>query len=294
MGAIIIDRLSADALAEALASHDDFRVLRRLAPVSRFHEPNGATRVRVGVVVDVETTGLDRDADKVIELCLQRFRFCSEGRIIEVGQPRLWRENPGLPLPPEITRLTGLTDRDLEGQAIDEALACQMLGSADVIVAHNAAFDRPFVERRLPAIAGRAWACSMADVDWPGLGFDGKALAHLVAQCGWFYEAHRAENDVLAILYLLAHRTADGATICKHLMTRAERSTWRVHAVDSPFDSKARLKSHGYRWDAVMKYWWKELSEAELFAERAWLAAEVYTGWGEPKMHEVTWLERYS
>lgn len=284
-----------EALARRVAAHPDYMVLRRLAPVGRFHDPAASdpATFRVGVVVDVETTGLDREADRVIELAVQRFRFCGAGRIIEVGTPRVWREDPGRPLSPDITRLTGLTDADLTGQAIDEALAQQLLGSADVIVAHNAAFDRPFVERRLPGVAGRPWACSMADVDWAALGFEGRALAHLCAQAGWFYEAHRAEHDVLAVLHLLAHELPGGGTVCRHLIEAAERSTWRVHAVDSPFDSKDRLKARGYRWDAVMRYWWRELPEPELFAERAWLTAEVYTGWGEPKMHEVTWLQRY-
>lgn len=67
--------------------------------------------------------------------------------------------------------------------------------------------DRPFVERRLPSLAGRLWACSMAEIDRMELGFDGKALGHLVSQCGWFFEGHRAENDVLALIYLLPCRS---------------------------------------------------------------------------------------
>ncbi len=35
--------------------------------------------------------------------------------------------------------------------------AVNILSSADLIVAHNAAFDRPFVDRRLPVIAGKHW-----------------------------------------------------------------------------------------------------------------------------------------
>lgn len=133
----------------------------------------------------------------------------------------------------------------------------------------------------------------MADLDWLELGFEGRGVSHLVAQCGWFYEAHRAENDVLALLYLLAHQTASGETILKKLVKCAEQSTCRVHAIDSPFDSKDRLKARGYRWDAVMKYWWREVAHAELEAEQAWLRSDVYTSWGEPAGHEVTWHSRY-
>ena len=33
-------------------------------------------------------------------------------------------------------------------------------------LAHNAAFDRPFVENRLEVFEHKAWACSFAGIDW--------------------------------------------------------------------------------------------------------------------------------
>ncbi|WP_084191206.1 exonuclease domain-containing protein [Sphingobium indicum] len=156
-------------------------------PVTAFHDADPRTPSRIGVAVDVETTGLDRETDRIIELAVQRFRFDALGHVIQVGVPRVWREDPGIELDPRITKLTGLAADDLAGQVIDEAAAVESLSSADIIVAHNAAFDRPFIDRRLPAIAGKPWACSMAELDWLELGFDGRALAHLVSQCGWFY-----------------------------------------------------------------------------------------------------------
>ncbi|MFK4872160.1 hypothetical protein [Novosphingobium sp. ZW T3_23] len=46
-------------------------------------------------------------------------------------------------LDPRITMLSGLTDEILAGEPIDEQLAGGIFTSADLIVAHNAAFDRP-------------------------------------------------------------------------------------------------------------------------------------------------------
>lgn len=113
--------------AQALRDHPDYRVLRRLQPVTRFHATDGDASSRVGVAVDVETTGLDRDTDKIIELAVQRFRFNGRGRVIQVGQPRVWREDPCMPIDPRITKLTGLTDEDVADQAIDEAAALDIL-----------------------------------------------------------------------------------------------------------------------------------------------------------------------
>lgn len=282
------------AALDRLVRHGDFKILKRLKHVSRFHDPNPLdTNLRVGVAIDVETTGLDRDGDRIIELALQRFRFDSSGRIVELGQPRLWREDPGILISPAITELTGLTNEDLAGQTIDETLAVEILLTADIIVAHNASFDRPFVDRRLPAIAEQRWACTLNEVDWRALGFDGRALSHLLTQCGWFYQGHRADNDVLALIYLMAHQVGPATTILSLLMTRSEQPNLRCHAVDAPYDTKDRLKARGYKWDPVLRNWWREVQASDRAAECAWLDAEIYRAEGKPLLIEMTARERY-
>ena len=281
------------AHADALADYADYRVLRRLRSVTGFHRPRPDVPTRIGVVVDVETTGLDRDSAVIIELAAQRFRFDPDGRIVQVGQPRVWREDPGIPIDPVITRLTGLTNDKVAGQRIDDAEAVALLSSADVIVAHNAAFDRPFIDRRLPAQADQPWACSLAEPDWLELGFDGRALAHLVSQCGWFYEGHRAENDILALLYLLATTTPDGDTVLKKLLACSDRIGFRVEATGAPFEAKDALKTRGYRWDATKRCWWTEIAEDAVDTERGWLGTSVYAGRGEAAFTRITARERY-
>ncbi|KEQ51449.1 exonuclease [Sphingobium chlorophenolicum] len=133
----------------------------------------------------------------------------------------------------------------------------------------------------------------MAELDWLELGFEGRGLAYLVAQCGWFYEGHRAENDILALLYLLSHGLPDGETILAKLIACSERPTYRVNAVDAPFDAKDLLKSRGYRWDAVLRFWWKYVGEEGRDAERAWLLNDVYGGYGEPAFLPVTACDRH-
>jgi DNA polymerase-3 subunit epsilon len=264
-----------------------------MVPADRLHPGPPQGKTRIGVAVDVETTGLDRETDKIIELAVQRFRFDELGRIVQIGTPRVWREDPQQALNPRITQLTGLTNDDLTGQVIDEAAAVEILASADLIVAHNAAFDRPFVDRRLPAVAGRPWACSMAELDWLGLGFDGKALGYLVAQCGWFFEGHRAENDILALIYLLGHVAPDGETIMAKLLACSERPSFRVNAIDAPFEGKDALKARSYRWDAAMRFWWKTIPAEEVDSERTWLLQDIYAGHGEPAFHPQSACERY-
>lgn len=287
------DHDTLERAARYLESSGDYRVLRKLRPVTGFHAPIPDAEYRVGVAIDVETTGLDCSTDRIIELAVQRFRYDLAGRIVEVGQPRVWREDPERALDPVITRLTGLTDDMLKGQVIDDEMALEILASADLIVAHNAGFDRPFVDKRLPGAAGKAWACSLAEPDWLNLGFDGRALAHLVSQCGWFYEGHRAEADILALIYLLAHDLPDGRTVMSQLMAASERPSFTVNAVDAPFDSKDRLKARGYRWNPVLRFWSRDIPEVERDAEEAWLKADVYVGHGAPAFLAVSACDRY-
>jgi len=283
-----------DRAEQLLSAHPDFRVLRRLCAVDRFYAEPPQGQMRVGVAIDVETTGLDQESDRIIELAVQRFRFDALGRITQVGTPRVWREDPGMPIDPRITKLTGLTSEDLVGKTIDELAAVDILASADIIIAHNAGFDRPFVDHRLPAIAGKPWACTMAELDWLELGFDGRALSHLVAQCGWFYEGHRAENDILALIYLLAHAAPDGETILAKLMAASEKPSYRINAIDAPFEAKDILKAKTYRWDATLRFWWRIVSEEELEGEQEWLRQDVYAGRASPAIFLQSARERYS
>lgn len=163
-----------DAALALLDGHPDYRVLRRLPPAETLITTlPPVLPLRVAAVVDVETTGLFPELDEVIELAVQRVRFDALGRIVQVGQPRSWLQQPTEPLTAEITAITGLTDADLAGQQFDIATATELIGGADVIIAHNAAFDRPFVDLLLPEVRGAAWACSMCEVDWGGSGSRG-------------------------------------------------------------------------------------------------------------------------
>ena len=57
------------------------------------------------------------------------------------------------------------------------------------MIAHNARFDRPFVENLLDDFSDIAWGCSIADIDWNKEGFEGVKLEYLAYKFGFFYEA---------------------------------------------------------------------------------------------------------
>jgi len=295
-GVSLLGSTSAEALADLVDRHADYRVLRRMRPMVRFAGSGGRpVETMAGCALDVETTGLDHRQHAVIELAMQRFRADALGRIVDVGPAFRWLEDPGVPIPPEIVALTGVDDAAVAGRRICDAEATCLILDADFVVAHNAGFDRPFVEARLPGAAGRPWVCSMRDVDWRARGFEGRVLSHLLSQMGMFYEAHRADADVTALLHLLDHSPAgDRETVLREAVGTAARPGWIVEAVRAPFDAKDRLKTRGYRWDAAKRHWWREVAHDDFDAELEWCVLEVYDGRAKPRFRRIDWAERYS
>jgi DNA polymerase III subunit epsilon len=142
-----------------------------------------------------------------------------------------------------------------------------------------------------------AWACSMCEVDWRALGFEGRALNHLVYQAGthgYFFGGHRAATDVLALLHLVAHPIdANGTTILGKLVATAETPSVKVMAVGAAFDRKDALKRRNYRWDPNRQHWWKTVSAVDEARERTYLTECIYRAGQEPQVEPVTWHDRY-
>ncbi len=208
--------------------------------------------------------------------------------------PRTWLEQPSGPIPPAVTRVTGLADADVAGRTISEGEASGMLLDADFVVAHNASFDRPFVERRLPLVAGLPWACSLSDVDWPAEGCEGRRLSELAGRMGWFFDPHRADADVTALLHVLDHVLDDGVTVATRMLATARAPTWTVEAVDAPFSAKELLRERGYRWNAANRLWSASFADGAVQDEVSWARSAVYGGRREPAARRITWRERHA
>jgi len=95
------------------------------------------------VAIDLETTGLDPEADSIIEIGAVRFQG---DRVLEAWSSLV---NPGVPIPPKIQRLTGITPRDVEGAPRLAAVLPRFLGVIrnHPLVGHNIAFDVSFLTR---------------------------------------------------------------------------------------------------------------------------------------------------
>jgi DNA polymerase-3 subunit epsilon len=268
----------AEALARQLEAHPDYRVQRRLQPTLQW-PGTLSERVTRAIVLDTETTGLDQGQERIIELALLRVDI-DNATGLPVGMVRVYDqlEDPGKPIPPVVVALTGITDAQVQGKRLDDASVAEMLEGVELVIAHNAGFDRPFVERRFPRFAQLPWACSFADIDWKAEGQGSAKLESLAQAKGWFYDAHRAEMDCHALLAVLAQPLPNGGhTGLSQLLQAVERPSFTLQASNAPFEAKDLLKGRGYRWNAEQRVWGTRLqSESDLQAECAWLKEHVY------------------
>lgn len=273
-----------DPRAAALEASGEYKVLRRLPPVRQYHSPDG-TPTLTALAVDVETTGLDPLRDAIIQFGGIPFEYAPQsGRIYAVGEPVVFFEDPGRPIPAEITALTGITDAQVRGQRIDDQAVGVLLASVSLVIAHNASFDRPFLERRLPVCRDKSWACSVEDVPWKKLaGYSSRSLEFLLYKHGGiFYDGHTADSDCRALIHALATPFSNGELPLRFLLGAAAQCVAHVWAVGAPYEAKELLKGRRYRWnngeDGRPKAWHKEVGEEECAAEEEWLAKAVYGG----------------
>jgi DNA polymerase-3 subunit epsilon len=172
-----------EAMALTLEATGDYRVLRRLKPRPSTTPPPGVP-VRLGMLVDVETTGLDPQRDEIIELAMTPFKYGLDGTVFSVGDSFQGLRGPSEPITPEITAITGITNEMVAGQIIDPAVVATFAAPASIVIAHNAAFDRRFLERFSDVFSTKPWACSLSQIDWVAEGFEGTKLAYLAQAAG--------------------------------------------------------------------------------------------------------------
>lgn len=115
-------------------------------------------------VIDTETTGVDHETDRVVELAFMQLPENKE-------QPPLYYNtfiNPGIPIPPTASAVHHIVDADVADAPVLNNVLDQIAeqhGDADVYVAHNAQFDRSF----LSAYQDKPWICTyrLARHLWP-------------------------------------------------------------------------------------------------------------------------------
>ncbi|MEZ4459548.1 MAG: 3'-5' exonuclease [bacterium] len=151
-------------------------------------------------VIDVETTGLDAATDRVMEIAIIRFEG---GQVVDrYGQ----LVHPGIPIPEDSTRITGIKDEDVKDAPRFEEIADEVFSRLQGVglVAYNLAFDRGFIKAELQR-------CGMA---WPE---DAPTLDPLIFARQFFRNSPRknlgAISKLLGIPLEEAHRAVHDAEV---------------------------------------------------------------------------------
>ena len=209
------------------------------------------------LILDTETTGLDPRQHQCIEVGAVLFDVPRRAVLSQISFLLPCDQNPARSvngIDPEVSRLP---------QPWPQALECfeAMLAAADVVLAHNAAFDRQwFGQGPLPAI-DKPWLCSMEDLRWPAErqlratpSVRDLALAYGVP----VWAAHRALTDCIYLAQVFER--------CPELerLLQAGLEPRRLYRARLSYEERHKAREAGFRWnEPISGAWSRRLSEQE-------------------------------
>ena len=200
-------------------------------------------------ILDTETSGLDPKTGELLEVAVALWSL--DLGLIRAGSiPVRAEANPAMAvngIPLALVHNWGWT------QEAAQAWLTTMTAGADVLVAHNADFDRQW----LPDLK-RPWVCTCNDVTWPepvqSRSLAAIALAHGVG----VVDAHRALTDVMTIVRLFGAIQARGYSV-RALLEQGLRPKATFRALVT-YDDREKAKQAGFRWEGATKSWLRTMA----------------------------------
>ncbi len=210
------------------------------------------------LILDTETTGLDPQKDKCLEVGAILFHVHSRSVLAQQSFLLPVSSNAAEPInriPASVTRLK---------QPWEEGLIFfkKLIEVAEVLVAHNAAFDRKwFGKSPLPDVS-QPWLCTMEDISWPASrqlkarpSVRDLALAYEIP----VWSAHRALTDCVYIAEVFRRCDDLETLIAQGLEPR------KLMRAKVSFEQRHLAKKAGFTWnEPVRGAWTRRLSEREL------------------------------
>ena len=244
--------------------------------------------------LDLETTGLNTQDCKIIEFAAKLTAIDNtSGELLGIVDEYQSFNDPEEMIDPLITKITGIDNSTVEGHSIDWESVSHILNNADIVVAHNAQFDRAVMDRCLPLSQEQVWLCSMKDINWMERGLNARGQEILCIWHGFYYDSHRAMFDVDALIYLVTYNVEGLNNAVLELLINATKPTYKIIALNSDFDKKDLLKARRYIWNAPKRYWWKNLTSEEVDNEKEWMASHIYNGDFQGRIDEIALTDKH-
>lgn len=208
---------------------------------------------------DIETTGLDRQKDRMIEVGLVLYSTGQKKILESTG----FMVRSDVFVTQEITELTGVTQAAIDrfGYEAESALEVfnDFVKQADAVIGHNVLrFDQPITEnasKRLNIpLEQKLWIDTMTDI--PGV--VGEQLITMCAKHGWVNpNQHSAEDDAKDVLKLISNYKIE------EIVERAQSPVVVMQSHQSR-DNNADAKKFKFRWNPDYKIWWKAVKEMDV------------------------------
>ena len=215
------------------------------------------------LIIDVETTGTDRENDRVCEVGAALYSVEHDSVLYSLSSLIAVDDNPA----EHVNRIPAAATQVL-GRPMSWALSVlrKMAASADAVVAHNAPFDHAFV-----GDLGLRWVDSL-HYRWPKPSASKRlsdiAAAHRIGTSG----AHSALIDCQTLVALFGVARDCGQDVSAELEHAARPRP--LYWLKTPFEMKDACKELGARWDAEARQWRIRMLPEE--------AAALAEDWGYP------------
>lgn len=177
-------------------------------------------RYRRILVFDTETTGVTPGKDEIIQFSAVLLEREQGKTVISRTYNELLSLAPGKVVPPEITRLTGITTEDVQSRGIPRERACreiaQLVEGPTLLAAYNAQFDLTFLFYLLagfgePRILQRKDKLDLLTVYRDRRSYPHKLLNAIEAYqlSGTVQNSHSADDDALAAAWVMDAMAAE-------------------------------------------------------------------------------------
>ena len=111
---------------------------------------------------------------------------------------------PSVSISKDAAAIHGLTLADVKGCQLDEQRTRYLFSAANIVIAHNAPFDRRFIAQLYPDVVKKNWYCSMDGVAWKQKGHGSKGLRELARDYNLVSDQpHRGLEDAMTVVSLL-------------------------------------------------------------------------------------------
>ena len=232
-----------------------------------------ASNVRLAVV-DVETTGLDPAEHELIGLSV----VCVEvdgvtGEELKIVDSYSGRREPTRPISRDFEQVVGVRAADLAGMRLDNARMQQVLEGCELVIAHNAAFDRAFLVPHVLVFDQFTWVCSLRDIDWFGTEQQPKAsIDHVLSLYKLKASSGTTADDCRALIQILGRPLpVSGHTGFAALLASSRSPRYRYLVPNPCVENGPALTELGFKFDPRANAWssiaggvWAQKLEATL------------------------------